>query len=244
MLVGALIFDQPYGIARADWDEKAMDNATISLMLKQFDAVNSLDSFIVVFWVSTRDLGRVMTVMEEHGLSNVQSVFWYKEDQNMTGDPRRFISSVEVMAIGFRTSGDASNNINNLSKNPLERHNIVVGPGLHTYSKHSDGTRVNIHQKPTYLAKWIVDNFARTDDTILICGHGAGGEVYGCVEGHCNVVCMDSDEKQVAFLRSDLQTADARIEAKVQADAAKVSREEAQAAKDASAAAVDPEEPS
>ena len=44
---------------------------------------------------------------------------------------------------------------------------------------------------------------------------------------------MDSDEKQVAFLRSDLQTADARIEAKVQAAAAKVSREEAKAAKDA-----------
>jgi hypothetical protein len=186
-----------------------------------------------MFWIAAEDLGRVMAVMEVHGLSNVQKVCWYKDDQNMTGNPARMISSWEVFVLGSRLSANRGHNINNLDKNPLKRHNMLTGPGLHKYNKHPDGSKVNIHQKPTYLAKWLCDNFAQPDDNVLVCGSGAGGEVYGCLEAHCNVVCMDTDAKQMEYLRGNLETYDARKANTLLQEATKARRQDAKAKKDA-----------
>ena len=101
-----------------------------------------------------------------------------------------------------------------LDYNPMERHNHITGHTLSTYRRNADGEKINIHEKPTYLARQLATMFCSPGDWVVVCGSGAGGEVFGCIEAGMNVVAIDKDEVQIKALCANLLTYDAEQELK------------------------------
>ncbi len=47
------------------------------------------------------------------------------------------------------------------SKNPVERHNMIMGPSKRVLSKNANGVAVNIHEKPDWLAESILAQYTK-----------------------------------------------------------------------------------
>ena len=117
----------------------------------------------------------------------------------MEGATDIFIPAVETMIIARQKDADKNVNICHLSSNPLERHNIVQSKTPREYKTYPDGTKVNIHEKPAGLAADYVKWYSNPGDWVIVCGAGAGGEVYGCLEAGRYVVAIEQDKKQCDF---------------------------------------------
>jgi hypothetical protein len=139
-------------------------------------------------------------------------VTWWKTDQNVRGDKQDLTWATEQGVLGNKKSADASVNRCNMSSNPTERHNVITGPALHKLSKNSEGNVVNQHESPTYVAKWFGDKYTHDGDWVIVCGAGAGGDVRGFLEAGCNVVAIEKDPTQYAFLCESLAVYEATLE--------------------------------
>ena len=80
-----------------------------------------------------------------------------------------------------------------LSKNPVERQNIIMGPSKRVLSKNAQGKAINIHEKPDWLAEAILAQYTKPGQWIVVGGFGAGGEVRGALNAGLNVVAIEND---------------------------------------------------
>jgi hypothetical protein len=134
-------------------------------------------------------------------------VSWHKPGQNEAGDPGRFTSSVETFIVANYYGGQSKDNVQKaMSKNPLERHNLFDLRNLTVRLLHTDRTTVNAHQKPYGVIQWFLSRFVKPEDTIVVVGCGAGGDVLGAALSGHNVVAMERDEKQFLFMKGYLTT--------------------------------------
>jgi hypothetical protein len=96
----------------------------------------------------------------------------------------------------------------NLSKDPVQRHNMIMGPSKRVLTKHVDGRKgpINIHEKPDWLSEAIAMQYCRPQH---VCGFDAAGDVRGMLNAGLNVVAIENDSA-VASMGSfvpDSQTA-------------------------------------
>jgi hypothetical protein len=203
-----LWFDQPFGTKHAPWDEVAPDQAVLQQGLKQFNAVNTKESCVVIMKHHVLNSEATVAAYEQTGIVKATPLIWWKVSQNMVGDPTDLVPAFEMLHIGFKSKAGHPVHTN-MSKNPLERHNVITGTAQTVRKQHpGDGTLVNPCETPGYVIQWALDRWCQRGDTIVVVGSGAGGDVRGALEWGVNVVGIDSDAKQVQFLRNDLMTLD------------------------------------
>ena len=96
------------------------------------------------------------------GFHSVQSIFWYKKDQQQNMGAHMMVPSVEVGLMAFLTGATTNNQYRhsiNLPVNPFDRHNIVIGPGQRTYDRNAEGKVINVCQKPAYLSEYFAARY-------------------------------------------------------------------------------------
>jgi hypothetical protein len=99
-------------------------------------------------------------------------VFWYKTDQNVVGAPHDLTFAVEVMLLGIKRSREDGENRCKLDNNPTKRHNIIMGPAIHTMRKDTHGTVINAHEKPDYVSGWVAERWLMPFDWVIVIGGG------------------------------------------------------------------------
>jgi hypothetical protein len=185
-------------------------------ILQGFKFATSSPVHTVLLWVEIGQLGAVRAVLEspDAGYTNVQALFWYKPDMNVVGPVYRRTSAVEVCLIGLKgKAGDFGAQFN-LSKDPVQRHNMIMGPSKRVLSKRicNAAAPINIHEKPDWLAEALLAQYARPGQWIVIGGFGAGGDVRGALNAGLNVVAIENDQEQfldtVAHMRNYVPDSD------------------------------------
>jgi hypothetical protein len=175
---------------------QCLSKTDIETMLDGFQYVTKCDLHTVVMWVEIGQIGLVRSVFESKGYTNVQMITWYKVGINVVGPVFRFTPATEVCLIAYKGElGHASKQFN-LSKDPLQRHNIIMGPPKRVLSKNAQGQEINMFEKPDYLASKILSMFCKSGQWVVVAGFGAGGDVRGAVNAGLNVVAIEADPQQ------------------------------------------------
>lgn len=94
-------------------------------------------------------LSSTMESLRSYGFQNVDSIAWYKFNQNAEGT-NNFVYAFEWLVLGWR--GGKAGLPWNLDQNPLRRHNLLYGPTQRQFHKNTRGEIINHYQKPAYLA--------------------------------------------------------------------------------------------
>ena len=110
--------------------------------------------------------------LEEYGSQHVTEIHWSKANQNLEGH-QQTIFAFELITIAWR--GRFTAMPVHMERNPMRRHNIMVGPTLRVHHKHSNGENIDPSQKPADIAYQLCKVFAQPLDNILVVGFGAGG---------------------------------------------------------------------
>lgn len=207
--------DLPYGLGLADWDQ-LWDDETVRTVLKAIVAINKLNAFVVAFWVYWRDLGRMSDLLEQQGFKNVTPVVWHKRGQNKVGPVDVYTSACEFLLIAYTPNATSCKTYFN--HDPLQRHNIIESDPLRVQNKDSHGNIVNICEKPPAVWNTVLDNFVHPGGRVLLLCAGAGGDLRAVLQKGLDVVALEQDETQYAYLCTLLETWDAVESAKFQAE--------------------------
>lgn len=216
LCVELVLFDTPYGLKVAPWDDKPLSPEDLKTILDQVTAVNKAASSVVALWAHWETLPSYVPILKHSYYSNdVTPVVWYKDNQNVAGRPDQMTFAWEVFLTGrMKSSSDKNMTTCHLSKNPLQRHNHITGPTLSKYRKNDKQEKINVHEKPTYLSRWLAERFTDPGDWVLVIGAGAGGEVFGCLEHGCNIVAIEKDPVQAKELIAALTIYDVELRQK------------------------------
>ena len=122
--------DLPYGYDLFKYDKQVNQDQLVS-MLKQFDAIQMLDEFIVVFWHTPKDTSIVLNALHDRGFTNTEHLFWHKTDHSSVQSSCRYVRSVEMATIAFHPNIKSFPEY--LAADPKERHYFIDTP---TVKKH------------------------------------------------------------------------------------------------------------
>ena len=70
--------------------------------------------------------------------------FWDKSDQNIVGPVARLTPAVEVCVIAHKGDISKASEQFSLSKDPTQRHNVIIGPCKRAPSKDANGEPINV----------------------------------------------------------------------------------------------------
>ena len=122
--------DLKYGLKVAPWDQAPHSMDELLKILQGFKFATNSPVHTVILWVEMGQLGPVRALLESQdaGYTNVQALFWYKPDMNVVGPVYKRTPAVEVCLIALKGRvGDFGAQFN-LSKDPVQRHNMIMGP--------------------------------------------------------------------------------------------------------------------
>ena len=197
-LQGVLYCDAPYGHGVADWDAAAPTEDALRDLIRGFLFLKGTQQLVsVVLWTNPFQLGIVKKVLEEQSFKHIQILTWYKQSFNMvTAPPCIFLPTTEVAVIAFHGNVNVASQYLNMPPDPLERHNILIGPKMGKRAVDNEGKDVNLCEKPDYVAEWILRKLTKPGDNVIIAGFGAGGDLRGALNAGCNVFAIEQDERQ------------------------------------------------
>ena len=197
----AMYFDAPYDYGLFPHDQQITVN-NLTLMSKQFDAINTQSSHVWIVMHKPTDSTIVKEAMEERGYKNLSHVFWQKENHYVEGHPSKMTPVVEMGTLGCIP--DNASIQTNMSKDPRKRPNCITLPSVLALAKDTADNEINVTEKPPGLAEWLFTSFCPKGSTVLIVGTGAGGCLKGAVLAGMNVVGVENDEKQFNQLQSEM----------------------------------------
>ena len=151
----------------------------------------------VVLWTNPCEIGNVTKVLMENGFKHIQYLTWYKQSFNMvTSPPCMFLPATEIAVIAFYGNTSHGSQYLNMPTDPLQRHNILIGPKMGKRAVDTEGRDVNVCEKPEYIAEWILRRLTKPGDNVIIGGFGAGGDLRGALNAGCNVFAIEQDLRQ------------------------------------------------
>jgi N6-adenosine-specific RNA methylase IME4 len=170
-------------------------------MLKQADALNSLDAYTVAFICKPMDISLVTTCLTNRGFNNITYLYWHKTGHQTPTPVRKYTSSVEIVVIGFRNLHHC---YVNLDSNPVHRHNHVEIRAVTTRLKDQFGQDCNMTQKPWELSRMLATNHCSPGHSVLVIGAGAGGDVFGAASAGREVYAVEKDVRQFEILAKEM----------------------------------------
>ena len=175
IFVGMLYMDMKFGGRGkiAAWDEDPHTATELGHFFKLFALQHSAPFATIVVWCESTQLGMVKEAMLSSGFHSVQSIFWYKKDQQQNMGAHMMVPSVEVGLLAFLTGATQSNQYRhsiNLPANPSDRHNIIIGPGQRQYDRTAEGKVINVCQKPAYLSEYFGTRYLQPNSWVYVAG--------------------------------------------------------------------------
>jgi hypothetical protein len=161
-----------------------------------------------VVWCDNNQLDMVNEAYLASGFHSVQSIYWYKKDQQQNMGAQMMVPAVEVGLLAFLMGATQSNQYRhsiNLPVNPFDRHNIIVGPGQRVYDRSTEGKVINVCQKPAYLSEYFAARYLSPNSWVYVAGSGAGGDVMGFMNAGHNVLAMEKDAVQLKAMMANLR---------------------------------------
>ena len=199
-----MIADFPYGLKVAAWDQAAPTEDEIKGLLRGFQFLQgNRELASVVLWSNHFQLGLVQSCLAELNFKHIQVLTWHKNNFNqVTSAPCSMLHTTEVAIVAFHGNPSKAAQYINMPENPLERHDILVGPKLAKKCLDLEEKEINPCEKPAYVAEWILRRLTRPGDNVLVCGFGAGGELKGALNAGCNVLGIELDQRQYHAVRN------------------------------------------
>ena len=196
-----------FGRGYAEWDSEAHTEGELQHVLKTFGLVNKHTPFhVAVIWFDVRQYPVVEASLEAAGYNNLQAFYWYKAEQNQACPVHLRVPAVEVGIIAFHGTVTNYSAFIDLPTDLFDRHNILVGPGQRTYVKTSEGSTVNVCQKPAYLAEYFGTHYCQPHANVVVLGSGAGGDVQGLMNSGLKVHAIEQDAKQAQAMMANLRS--------------------------------------
>ena len=174
----------------------------LSNMLKQFDAIQSADSYVVLFWHNPEDTKLVHEVMRDRNLQDIENIYWYKPEHIVAQQTNRYVKAVETGSIGFYPNANAVTW--HVSQDPKQRHNLFQTKSVRLYAKGTDNNPINVTEKPWKLAHHYMSQFCNPKSNVCVVGAGAGGDCVGGILSALNVYGVELDETQFKSLYGHL----------------------------------------
>ena len=200
---GALYSDLPYGFNLFP-DDTSPTLLQLQKRLKQFNAINQSDSYVVVNWHTPKDTQTVIDSMKELHISHHDHVFWHKKDHvNFASHTSQLVSSCEMATIGYYPDKLKVPFLDS-DKDPKLRHNFIDCPSVKVLAKGPNNQPINVTEKPWQLSYWLLKRFCRPASWVLIIGAGAGGDIVGAIRAGMNVVAVEKDRVQYDALKLHL----------------------------------------
>ena len=194
----ALYADLSYGLGIADWDQEPPTEESITSLLRGFVYLKGNRSLVsVVLWCQTFEHGLVQKIMKVQGFKHIQVLTWYKSGYNQVSGPAcTYLPATETAIIAFH--GDVATAVRylNMPLDPLQRHNIIIGPKMGKRAVDTAQVEINPCEKPAYLAECILRRLTKPGDTVVVAGFGAGGDLKGALNAGCNVFAIEQDKRQ------------------------------------------------
>jgi hypothetical protein len=201
-------FDVPFGLdmAPGGWDspDKVLSEDDLYRIFQQTEAINSSRATVCIVTHHRHHCERYEKAVARVGFVDHTSFVWCKEGHNAVGSSKRYVFAIELQTISYKPGVEECPC--NLSQNPLERHNYIIGKAQKGKVKSStDGsTAVNPHEKPPWLMQELVRRHCTPGGMVLIIGGGAGGEVVGAMRAGCDVIVVERDATQYHSLLATL----------------------------------------
>ena len=195
--LGAIYADWPYGFDSASWDAEFPSSNSLATFFNGVTAMNTATEVFAFCWVPSSQAGEMRKVLTKAGFTNLQDLFWWKQDLTRVGPMHMMVEAVEMCVVGMKDYAPKGVAKLSMPTDPRLRHNIVIGPALTSYAMHpTDKTPINVREKPEYLAHKIVDPYLQPLDWVMVPCAGACGDVRGLLNRGLNVVAIEKDPRQ------------------------------------------------
>jgi hypothetical protein len=188
----AVIWDMNYGVGRHPWDisPNAKD---CEEFFKGLHACTSGTSMLAIIWHAPEQHDMVKKALVEADFLDPHTFYWYKHNQNVEGH-HQYTYAVEQCMLAYKGGRTKMEWLTD--KNPLRRHNMIVGPSLSSYALGTDSKALNLYQKPGYLSRILLANHLTPGMQVLVVGFGSGGDILGAVANSCNVKAVELNPTQ------------------------------------------------
>ena len=200
--------DPPYGLNIAEWDDAPLTEDALYSLFRGFLFLRKEQTLVtVVMWCSPFELALVKKVMMDLNFKYIQVLTWYKSGYNQVSGPAcTFLPATEMAIIGFQGNPSTAAQYLNMPADPLQRHNVIIGPKMGKRAIDAEGKEINQTEKPMYLSEWILRKLTKPGDTVVVAGFGAGGDLRGALNAGCNVFGIEKDIRQFNAVKRMLPT--------------------------------------
>jgi hypothetical protein len=122
-------FDVPFGLdlAPGGWDspDKVLTEDELYRIFQQTEAINSAKATVSIVTHHRHHCERYEKAVARVGFVDHTSFVWCKEGHNAVGSSKRYVFATELLTLSYKPGIEECPS--NLSQNPLERHNYIVG---------------------------------------------------------------------------------------------------------------------
>ena len=198
------ILDIPYGGGHNHWDMEPESAENVDAVLRGFRTCTTASFHTVAIYCPFAMVGMIREQLVKNNYAYIQELVWLKPNHNLAGASFALIPSAgEVIVIAY-SSADKSvldRNWIQLSKNPLERPNVIVAPTVTKRKKDDVGHIINTHEKPSCIMSYLVPLFCIEGASVLVAGAGAMGDGIGVVACGHDAITIEKDPNQFKQMR-------------------------------------------
>jgi hypothetical protein len=137
----------------------------------------------------------VRDALQSENFKNITDFYWHKKGHKGNQIQRALTPAVECATIAhYRSLGKCD--VRNMPADPRERHNLLTVPHVTAFALDASQQKINAAEKPRALAHFFLDHYCPVGGNVLVIGAGAGGDVFGALDGGANVVAVERDPVQ------------------------------------------------
>jgi hypothetical protein len=178
------------------WDIQ-MTKEELVLILRQVGVCQDHleNHYTIVLWHQSSDTKMVRDALKEENFKNISDFYWHKVGHKGNQIQRAWTPAVECATIAHYKSQNECI-VRDMPADPRNRHNLIEVPHLTSFALNTSQLKINAAEKPRALAQFFVDHFCPGGGNVLVIGAGAGGDVFGALDGGANVVAVEKDPVQ------------------------------------------------
>jgi len=181
------------------WDQEPETEQNIDAFLKGCRLVTSSPFHTVAIYVPLAMVGMVRKVLVANNYAYIQELVWFKPNHNLVGASFSLIPSIgEVILIGLSSSEKTvlDRSWIRLSRNPLDRPNMIVAPTCAKRKRCDAGRVINSHEKPSCIMSYLLPKFCVDGAKVVVAGAGAMGDALGVVAAGFDCITFENDGDQ------------------------------------------------
>ena len=188
-----VIFDIPWGMMEAAWDVQMTLDQLVGVIRQVGVCQDHLDNnFTFVIWHQPTDTKMVHDAFKSENYKNITDFYWHKEGHKGNQIQRVLTPAIECATIAhYKSLNDCT--VRNMPPDPRQRHNLITVPHITSFALDASQKKINAAEKPRPLAQFFVDHYCPQGGNVLVIGAGAGGDVFGALDGGANVVAVERD---------------------------------------------------